>query len=80
MASFFRNPSVTEVTFTAFLMPTCNASFSPEITSWLLNFGADGVVEMGLTYPFTMDKSTFEQVPTNKEIVENASILNMLNE
>jgi hypothetical protein len=49
------------------------------MTSWLLNLGAAGVVT-GFTYPFTMDKSTLEQVPTNKEIEENASILSIISE
>jgi hypothetical protein len=61
-------------------MPTCKASFSPEITSWLLNFGADGVVAIGLTYPETIDGSNFEHVPINKVIEENASILSIFNE
>jgi hypothetical protein len=50
IASFFKKPSVIEVKFTEFLIPTERASLNPEITSSLVNLGTatcpevDGVV------------------------------------
>jgi hypothetical protein len=80
MDSFFKNPSVIEVKLTAFFIPTFKASFNPEMTSSLLSLGTLGAAVELFTYPLITDKSTFEQVPMNKEIEETASILNMINE
>jgi hypothetical protein len=50
------------------------------MTSSLLSLGTLGAAVELFTYPLITDKSTFEQVPMNKEIEEIASILNMINE